>query len=297
MRSDQKFQRGFTLVEMVVVMVITGILGGMIAMLLRGPVQEYVDSARRAGMSDAADTALHRITRDVRLALPNSVRVTGACNGTGACYLEYLEMVAGGRYNNGASGVGYLTTVGDLVSGAAGFPSLALVNGRGTLGASAVVVVNNLGNSCAASSVYCGASAATVSGVSNGVTNPSEDVINFSPTIFSPSPNNRFQIVSQPVTYVCSPAAGGTGGTLTRYWGYAIQPGQPSDTASPPLASASRALLASNVSACSFSLSQDNGQVTMPLTITEQGESISLYGAAHVGSESDLYGSANGNVP
>ena len=40
--------RGFTLVEMIIVIVITGIIGGIVAIFLRAPVQGYVDSARRA---------------------------------------------------------------------------------------------------------------------------------------------------------------------------------------------------------------------------------------------------------
>jgi hypothetical protein len=41
-------------------------------------------------------------------------------------------------------------------------------------------------------------------------------------------------------------------------------------------------LQAGNVSACSFAL-PSTGLVAMQLTITESGESISLYDAAHVG--------------
>jgi MSHA biogenesis protein MshO len=39
--------RGFTLVELVIVIVITGILSGMVAVFLRTPVQSYVDTAAR----------------------------------------------------------------------------------------------------------------------------------------------------------------------------------------------------------------------------------------------------------
>ena len=75
MRMHPKSHRGFTLVEMIIVIVITGIIGGMVAMFIRMPVQGYVDSARRAEMTDIADTALRRIGRDLRTAVPNSVRV------------------------------------------------------------------------------------------------------------------------------------------------------------------------------------------------------------------------------
>ena len=87
--------RGFTLVEMIVVITITGILAAAVAVFIRRPVESYVDAARRAELTDIADGALRRITRDVRMALPNSVRITSAGNVT---YLEYLQTSGGGRY-------------------------------------------------------------------------------------------------------------------------------------------------------------------------------------------------------
>ena len=59
--------RGFTLVEMIIVIVITGIIGAMVAVFIRVPVQGYVDVAARAALADTADTATRRLTRDVRL--------------------------------------------------------------------------------------------------------------------------------------------------------------------------------------------------------------------------------------
>ena len=83
------------MVEMIVVMVITGIIGGMVAIFIKAPVQGYVDSARRAEMTDIADTALRRLSRDIRTAVPNSVRVLGC--GTTPC-IEFLPTKGGGRY-------------------------------------------------------------------------------------------------------------------------------------------------------------------------------------------------------
>ena len=69
-------------------------------------------------LTDVADTAARRLIHDIRTALPNSVRVTS--NGS-AVYLEYLETVAGGRYNSTTTPAGCmtsgnctaLTTIGD----------------------------------------------------------------------------------------------------------------------------------------------------------------------------------------
>src|SRR6185295_2141854 len=71
-----------------------------VAIVIRRPVEGYVDAARRAGLTDTADTALRRITRDVRSALPNSIRIVESPGGSGIFYLEYLETNGGGRYRS-----------------------------------------------------------------------------------------------------------------------------------------------------------------------------------------------------
>ena len=58
MRRKSSAGAGFTLVEMIMVITITGIIGAMVAVFIRSPVDSYVDSARRAELSDIADTAL-----------------------------------------------------------------------------------------------------------------------------------------------------------------------------------------------------------------------------------------------
>lgn len=304
----RRTQYGFTLVEMIMVIVITGIIGGIVAVFLRAPIQQYMDVSRRADMADIADTAVRRVGRDLRLALPNSVRVTN-----GGAYLEYLETIGGGRYNtattppdcmNAGSCTG-LTTTGNLVNVAN-----TLLDGT-VIPATARLVVynqyNNSGLNCSATnpSVYCAAGsggAPVITSVANGAP-ATEDQITFAAFTFFPaggSPQNRFQIVSQPVTYVCAPAAGGVGGTLTRYWGYAIQDVQTKTDSiaelnalvSPPTATRGSALLATNVSTCNFTydpnvVAQRSGLVTFNLGISEANpsggtETVTLYSATHV---------------
>jgi len=295
---------GFTLVEMIVVIVITGIIGGMVAMFLRTPVQQYMDVARRAEMTDIADTALRRLSRDLRVALPNSVRVT--TNG-GTVFLEYLETIGGGRYNLGTLPVDCLntgnctrlTTLGNLVNGTAGAASLTMPNGNIIPATARVVLYNQYSNSgadCSSQnpSVYCVADnggAPLLGSVVNGV-NVEEDQINFAAHTFLPaggSPQNRFLLISQPVTYACTPS-GILGGTLTRYRGYAMQAVQPTALATLSSVNAG-AVLAGNIgTVCNFTyqnnvVSQRAGLVTVNLSITRDGETVTLYHATHVSNQ------------
>jgi MSHA biogenesis protein MshO len=82
---------GFSLVELIVVIVITGIIASVIGSFIAGPIQGFFDQARRAELVDAAQLALVRMGRDLRSALPNSVRLH---NGA----LELLLALDGDRY-------------------------------------------------------------------------------------------------------------------------------------------------------------------------------------------------------
>src|SRR5471030_53805 len=84
--------RGFTLVEVIIVMVILGIISGAMVLFIRLPVQNYVDSVARADMVDEADTAIRRISREMRQALPNSFRTDIANT------VEFIPSTAGGLY-------------------------------------------------------------------------------------------------------------------------------------------------------------------------------------------------------
>ncbi len=73
---------------MIVVIAITGVLAAAVAVFIKNPVEGYVDAVRRADLTDLADTALRRMTRDVRTALPNSLRVPpsqAACSISNIC--------------------------------------------------------------------------------------------------------------------------------------------------------------------------------------------------------------------
>ncbi|HKO88806.1 MAG TPA: prepilin-type N-terminal cleavage/methylation domain-containing protein, partial [Burkholderiales bacterium] len=97
--TERRRARGVTLVELVIVLTLLAIIASVAAIALRDPVIAYRDSQERAELTDVADAALRRMARDIRLALPNSVRVNGG-------NLELLLTRTGGRYRTDPNNLG-----------------------------------------------------------------------------------------------------------------------------------------------------------------------------------------------
>jgi len=267
-------ERGVTLIEMVIVIAITAIIAGAVSVFISRPVEGYADAARRAEMSDIADTALRRMTRDLRTALANSIRITcvpSGCAAGSVYYLEYLQSSGGGRYRT------------EKDSGGAGLPldftapaaSFDVIGTMPTFAGGESIVIYNLAASGTTANAYVGDNrGAYLSNTPSTITLSPAKQFPFS------SPGKRFNVVQYAVTYACNQ----TTGQLRRYWGYGIVDPQPT-----PPAGGSNALLASNVAACSFTYAntgaaQRTGVVMLSLQIQESGsnDSIQLFQQVHV---------------
>jgi MSHA biogenesis protein MshO len=292
-----KFQHGFTLIEAIIVIVVGGIMVAAVAMFLRWPFQGYLDTARRGQMSDLIDTALRRMGRDLRIALPNSARVSPAagCTSTGNCCIEMLPTIAGGRYRAAVDSAGH----GDIldftmVNGDPTFNMFGQFPAAYTPAAGNMIVVYNLGPTSPGADAYNGDTTRPfVSQVFPSPSEANETQITIN-TLNKPfplaSPANRFQVISgTAVSYVCTPtgtdAQGNGTGTLSRVAGYAITPAP-----SCPPAGGTSTLLAKNVTICNIEYSPAGpsnttareGLVQMQLGVTLSNETVSLDHEVHI---------------
>jgi MSHA biogenesis protein MshO len=275
-RTTRATQRGFSLIELIIVIVVLGILGASVALFINNPVRAYFDSLRRASLADAADTAARRIVRDLQAAVPNSVRI--ATSGA-TVLIEFVPIEDAGRYRAAASAGNEPAGIDPLDFANPADSSFQVLGAGVTVPANAQLVIYNLGSGDL--DLYGGANR-------RGVTTPAGAATSLSFTAAgawpASSPDNRFFLVTTPVTYACQPGAGGTG-TIERFSGYPIAAAQPTGVGSGALAAATRDLLVDRVSACGFSLAaslaNSNG-VALSITLAESGESVRLYTQVHL---------------
>ena len=149
-RLPVRFRRsgGFTLVEAIMTIAIVGIIGGIVAVFIRSPILSYRDTVDRAELTDQADLALRRMARDIRLALPNSVRVRETTDDQGVhpgAHLELLLTRSGARYLTPGDGVALAKTLSFDDAGKRDFLALAPPRTFDDVRIGDFVVVYNLG--------------------------------------------------------------------------------------------------------------------------------------------------------
>jgi MSHA biogenesis protein MshO len=301
--------------ELVLTMTLMGVLGVIVTVSMKTPIDSYFAGSRRADLSDTADTALRRVTRDIRKALPNSVRLVA---NDGQC-LEFIPTRMGGRYRQAIdlSAVPPQThlNVLDFDKVDTSFDMLgenpALPPDQ-HIRSGDLVAVYNLGSTGA--DAYQLDNIARINQDTQAIAGSTRDGVNYGPetriqiagrtTPFPlPSGNRRFQVIpgdEQVVSYVCSDVgldlAGNGKGTLYRYARSALSNSQgltaypaPASCAAiltdPDASSREVAVLASNVSACHFdyaSASSHLGLVRFALSLSRRNETVRLSAQAGV---------------
>lgn len=286
-----KIQRGFTLVELIVVIVLTGILASTVTIFFKPAVDAYFASQRRAALADMADTAVRRMAREIRAAVPNSVRDHGE-----QC-IEFVPTIAGGRYRKalhmtvaGVSEEDSTTNCTNLAKSCSldlsepsgsqktAFDVLQMSAARAPKAGDAVVIGNQQ-----VEWVYEGKSRKLVSdpyipGVSYGVGRIRLETGGF-PSEISGYEFGRFFVVqdSASVAFVCS------GSKLYRV---VRALGTPTANTCPDVA-VNTPVLADKVSHCRFVYSandgtQQNGLAWLEITLSDAGEDVSMAFGVHV---------------
>lgn len=286
---SHRFRRaaGFTLIELIVVIVISAGVAVFMVLFLDTPIESYFAQTRRSDLVDSAHRIGDAVTVDARTALPNSMRVNAA--GTA---LELLATTGVARYygkGDQNSAPGEELTIG---AAATSFGTLDSFTTQ-TLPYQTLnrLSVGNLGTT--GYNAYSGATVMTPLGTITVDPNPSappyvagENLVKLSGSMTFKAPGapatqplvHNAYFVSGPVSYVCKAnAANPAAGTLKRYSGYTITAAQPV----PPAGTG--ALIAHDVSACTISvvpapLGYAYGQIAiLSVTLASNGEGLQVF--------------------
>jgi MSHA biogenesis protein MshO len=282
MNASSRRTRGFTLIELVVVITISAILAVFMVFFLSTPVEAYFAQSQRAAFVDSADHILRSVGSDVPTALPNSIRE--ASSGS-VVALELLATTAVARYY-GQGDKSYLPPAQQKLEELwlnqldTDFYTLDLF--ASTSGSYLAIDNQTLPGAYAFGGVMTPLPRTfTITAV--GAT--SEDHVNFTAPGFdftTASPTNSVFLVSGPVSYLCDTTAQ----TLERYSGYTVSAVQYTTAAGLTAAGATASLIAQNVSACTFTVvpapaSAAYGQlVDLQVTLASGGESLVVFDEA-----------------
>lgn len=262
-----RLQRGFTLVELVVVLTLMAVVASLGATLVGRVVAGQQDNRGRLTLALAADGAVARIADELQGALPNSLRLASS---GGETWIEWVPVLDAGRYR----------TAPDTVAAAPGDPLDAdnpldgsfdvIGTALATPPASAQLVFGNLGTPDA--DAYAGNNRRGGLVVSAGGRSVAFTAAG---AIGGLNVNQRFQVVGTPVTLACRRS--GSGFELRRYSGYGWSAAQPSSDAA--LAGATATLVLGPLADCSASFGTalaNIGLLTLRLVLTDPDSNARL---------------------
>jgi len=276
---------GFSLIELIVVVVLLGVLAGGAGMLILNPIEAYDAQVRRQQLVDQGEMALRQIARDLHRALPNSVRIAPA--GAGFA-LEMVNIVDGARYRDEYGGA-YLADpdfVLDFTGPDAVFNLLGGLNNPAVFNPNNRLVIYNTSTNIYAEAVdgdkqgIITDAGTTLAFVTLNPGPNQEDQITLStPFEFTQqSPGQRAFLVDGAISYICDPATS----SILRYSAYEFVDPQPMML---PMGGVSDTLV-SQVIGCNASYTpgtaQRGGIITLDITLGDSGENINLLHQVHV---------------
>ena len=279
-------QSGFTLVEIIIVIAIMGIIGGLSTMIIGRSLDSYAALERREKLQTSVRLAVERISRELRHSLPHSICVNngGACITTAGNRFYFVPVQDSGRYQD-KPGVYYpgqarsRLSVAPLSSDRFDVLSTNAAN-RLTAAQNDFVVVYNINNTDiynAVNTVRRPISAVIQKDIHNdGLAATDIDQIQFAAvqSFGNHSPTRRFHIIDdqQQVTLFYL-----NGTNLFRDTTIFTNPNTPTGTPR---------LLMQNVQACTFTYTPGTqtraGLLRINITLALQGEQIQVIHDAHV---------------
>jgi MSHA biogenesis protein MshO len=292
-------QMGFSLLELILVIVLLGVLASGAGLLITTPIKAYSDQLRRTQLVDTAEMSLRQIARDIRGALPNSIRIQQNMT-TGVTALEMVNIVAGARYRDeadGSAGATFTTPFHtlDFSQGDTDFNFLGtLLSGVTTIPTGQRLVIYPALTSTREPNIYPEA----ISNSNFGIVTPANSTLALSEDndeqhlkitpafqFTQESPGQRSFLIDGPVSYICDPLEQAK---MTRYTNYSFQLNQPTtDIALSGLPGVRQGDVATQLTACSITYdsgtAQRNGVVTLSITLSDDtGEGVTLLHQVHV---------------
>jgi len=277
---------GFSLMELIVVIVLVGILSQGAGLLIATPINSYQDQLRRTKLVDRAEMAMRQIARDTRKALPNSIRMQALSSGWA---LELAPSIDGARYRDEPGDI-FISDLDqlDFILADSSFNLLGNFENLGntTLPNSYRLVVYNTNPEIFYTDAFSGSNTGRVTPAGTSISlssASSEQRVTLNPAfLFSrKSPTQRLFVVDTPISYICDK----TVGQITRYSGYAFQVTQPLAIDFSSLNN-SAGIVTDQVEDCSLSYqpgsSQRGGTLTFSVTLEEANERVSLLYQVHV---------------
>lgn len=242
------FRNGFTLIELITVIVILAVISSIGTGMVVRTMESYQSTQQRALLANTARPALERMTRQLRGALPYSVRVIN----TNQC-IEFLPISAGGNY---------LSPVPDQFNGVTASSSINVSPYALEFGAAEYVSIGAMG----ANELY-GGSGGSIAKYSTSSTATQLQLASAKRWLRN-SINKRFYIVDNPQAFCV------IGGELRFYQGLQLNQASPSLTGSYDI-------LAKGITAAQpFSLEMGsenrNTRINITLTFGDNNESISF---------------------
>ena len=284
-----RLQSGFTLMELIAVIVLVGILAVGAGMLIANPIKAYDAQQRRQHLVDQAEMALRQLASDVRRALPNSLRV----NASGALAgVEVVNTLEGARYRDQVDDAVVGSGALEVLDFSANDTDFNLLGSFSTLGAFAAgqrIVIYNT----APATLYQDARLGNNPGIvtpagasltlSTSVLYPNEQHVNIDLgggagfQFAQQSPGQRLFVIDGPVSYVCNTATR----QMLRHSGYGYNDAQ---TLTP---GGTTVTVATQVLGCGMTYdpgtSQRGGILSIDITLGDPaGEQVTLLHQVHV---------------